>query len=165
MSTQIFLPYYLCGNMQTCVTQFHSCYFYIVQTIIFKLFAAHSAHSDHARLESIKRQILTKLGLKQKPNVSHPLPKQFIWDTIYRADGIRSVVSDFDFSENGSHQWKLMSEVDNTKEAGRAHSAKANDITKLLLNIPDFQNGEFANTLGKKKNVQKFLSKNNYTIR
>ncbi|XP_036223216.2 uncharacterized protein Actbeta isoform X1 [Bactrocera oleae] len=123
---------------------------------------AHSAHSDHARLESIKRQILTKLGLKQKPNVSHPLPKQFIWDTIYRADGIRSVVSDFDFSENGSHQWKLMSEVDNTKEAGRAHSAKANDITKLLLNIPDFQNGEFANTLGSDAEKVLNVSYNDY---
>ncbi|KAI8124649.1 Inhibin beta chain [Lucilia cuprina] len=42
------------------------------------------------RLESIKHQILFKLGLTRKPNVSHPLPKQFIWDTIYRADGINS---------------------------------------------------------------------------
>ncbi|KAH8342749.1 hypothetical protein KR084_005640 [Drosophila pseudotakahashii] len=47
------------------------------------------APSDQVRLESIKRQILTKLGLSQKPNVSHPLPKQFIWETIYRADGGR----------------------------------------------------------------------------
>ncbi|XP_029406650.1 uncharacterized protein LOC105225728 isoform X7 [Bactrocera dorsalis] len=109
---------------------------------------AHSAHSDHARLESIKRQILTKLGLKQKPNVSHPLPKQFIWDTIYRADGIRSVVSDFDFSENGSHRMELMSEVNSTKETRRSNSAKANDITNLLLNSRGFQNGEFANTIG-----------------
>ncbi|KAM7341212.1 inhibin subunit beta isoform 1-T7 [Cochliomyia hominivorax] len=48
------------------------------------------AQSDLMRLESIKHQILFKLGLTGKPNVSHPLPKQFIWDTIYRADGIKS---------------------------------------------------------------------------
>ncbi|XP_043947191.1 inhibin beta chain isoform X2 [Drosophila biarmipes] len=47
------------------------------------------APSDQVRLESIKRQILTKLGLSHKPNVSHPLPKQFIWETLYRADGGR----------------------------------------------------------------------------
>ncbi|XP_018795627.1 PREDICTED: uncharacterized protein LOC108973067 isoform X3 [Bactrocera latifrons] len=109
---------------------------------------AHSAHSDHARLESIKRQILTKLGLKQKPNVFHPLPKQFIWDTIYRADGIRSVVSDLDFGENGSHRMELMSDLNSTKETRRSHSAKANGITNLLLNSRGFQNGEFANTIG-----------------
>ncbi|XP_054091487.1 uncharacterized protein LOC105219276 isoform X2 [Zeugodacus cucurbitae] len=109
---------------------------------------AHSAHSDRARLESIKRQILTKLGLKHKPNVSHPLPKQFIWDTIYRADGIRSVVSDFDFSENGSHQWELVSEVDDTKKTQRAHSVKANGITRLSLNFPGVQKGEFDKSLG-----------------
>ncbi|XP_067614566.1 uncharacterized protein [Eurosta solidaginis] len=55
--------------------------------------------SDRARLESIKKQILTKLGLKQRPNIWKPLPKQFIWDTIYRADGITSVISDFDFND------------------------------------------------------------------
>lgn len=43
--------------------------------------------SDQIRLESIKRQILTKLGLTQKPNVSQPMPKQFIWETLYRAEG------------------------------------------------------------------------------
>ncbi|KAH8292608.1 hypothetical protein KR054_005532 [Drosophila jambulina] len=53
--------------------------------------------SDHIRLESIKRQILTKLGLTHKPNVSHPLPKQFIWETIYRADGGKMMI-------NGDHQ-------------------------------------------------------------
>lgn len=124
--------------------------------IWFYLFSAHSAHSDRARLESIKRQILTKLGLKQKPKVSHPLPKQFIWDTIYRADGIRSVVTDFDFSENGSHQWELMSEVDNTKGTLRAHSGKANGITKISLNIPGIQKGKYVNTLGKRKLFKNF---------
>lgn len=38
------------------------------------------------RLESIKYQILMKLGLKQKPNITTTLPKHVIMDTLYRAD-------------------------------------------------------------------------------
>ncbi|XP_060661160.1 LOW QUALITY PROTEIN: inhibin beta chain [Drosophila nasuta] len=59
-------------------------------------------NNDRVRLESIKRQILTKLGLSQKPNVSHPLPKQFIWETIYRADGGLNIAHDDTFQISGS---------------------------------------------------------------
>lgn len=38
------------------------------------------------RLESIKYQILMKLGLKQKPNITTTLPKHVIMETLYRAD-------------------------------------------------------------------------------
>lgn len=41
--------------------------------------------SDHNRLEAIKFQILLKLGLKNKPNVTNTLPKQFIFDTLRRS--------------------------------------------------------------------------------
>lgn len=41
--------------------------------------------SDHGRLEAIKFQILLKLGLKNKPNVTSSLPKQFIFDTLRRS--------------------------------------------------------------------------------
>ncbi|KAH8391466.1 hypothetical protein KR215_011382, partial [Drosophila sulfurigaster] len=58
--------------------------------------------TDRVRLESIKRQILSKLGLSQKPNVSHPLPKQFIWETIYRADGGLNIAHDDTFQISGS---------------------------------------------------------------
>lgn len=69
--------------------------------------------SDDVRLESIKRQILSRLGLKRKPNVTHPLPKQFIWDTIYRADGISSVI-DFDFNDDHRRQ-RIISSRDGQK--------------------------------------------------
>lgn len=42
-------------------------------------------NSDVIRLESIKHQILSKLGLKHKPNVTQYYPKQVIIDTIMRA--------------------------------------------------------------------------------
>lgn len=47
---------------------------------------------------------MTKLGLTHKPNVSHPLPKQFIWETIYRADGGRMIInSDHQRQQQHSH--------------------------------------------------------------
>jgi len=46
---------------------------------------------------------LTKLGLSHKPNVSHPLPKQFIWETLYRADGER-INNAFESSGNDFNQ-------------------------------------------------------------
>lgn len=41
--------------------------------------------SDHKRLESIKQQILLKLNLREKPNITNSIPKQFILDTLHRA--------------------------------------------------------------------------------
>jgi inhibin beta len=41
---------------------------------------------DEIRLETIKRQILSKLGLKEKPNVTAPIPRDVIMETLYRAE-------------------------------------------------------------------------------
>lgn len=41
---------------------------------------------DSARIESIKRQILVKLGLSAKPNVSAIPPRDFILETLLRAE-------------------------------------------------------------------------------
>lgn len=43
-------------------------------------------NSDVIRLETIKRQILSKLGLKEKPNVTAPVPREVIMETLYRAE-------------------------------------------------------------------------------
>lgn len=51
--------------------------------------------SDHSRLEAIKFQILLKLGLKNKPNVTSPLPKQFIFDTLRRSGDPALNMNDF----------------------------------------------------------------------
>lgn len=42
--------------------------------------------SDQIRLETIKRQILSKLGLKEKPKVTSPVPREVILETLYRAE-------------------------------------------------------------------------------
>jgi inhibin beta len=41
---------------------------------------------DEIRLETIKRQILSKLGLKEKPNITSPVPREVILETLYRAE-------------------------------------------------------------------------------
>ncbi|VEN44325.1 unnamed protein product, partial [Callosobruchus maculatus] len=53
------------------------------------------AETDRLRLEAIKKQILQKLGLSQKPNITHSLPREVVWQTLYRAE-------DSDFLEAGS---------------------------------------------------------------
>ncbi|GJQ85915.1 hypothetical protein Trydic_g21768 [Trypoxylus dichotomus] len=45
--------------------------------------------SDHIRLEAIKRQILSKLGLRHKPNVTHALPRDLIERTYRTITGER----------------------------------------------------------------------------
>ncbi|KAJ6641941.1 Inhibin beta chain, partial [Pseudolycoriella hygida] len=42
--------------------------------------------ADTLRLEAIKQQILSKLGLKSKPNITHEFSKQTILNTLSRAD-------------------------------------------------------------------------------
>lgn len=45
-----------------------------------------SINTDSLRLEAIKQQILSKLGLKSKPNITHEFSKQTILNTLSRAD-------------------------------------------------------------------------------
>ncbi|XP_012159371.1 uncharacterized protein LOC101448569 isoform X2 [Ceratitis capitata] len=127
---------------------------------------AHNVQNDHIRLESIKRQILTKLGLKHKPNVSQTLPRQFIWDTIYRADGIKGVASDFDFNENGSHQWKIISKITDTKETEKTHThnTKGSSMAWLPLIIKGWNAGKQHNREYKAYLQNVLLAKsNNFT--
>ncbi|XP_071443075.1 lateral signaling target protein 2 homolog, partial [Hetaerina americana] len=45
--------------------------------------------ADNIRLEAIKHQILSKLGLKSKPNVTSPIPRSVVLETLYRAEETR----------------------------------------------------------------------------
>lgn len=42
-------------------------------------------NSDEIRLEAIKRQILSKLGLKEKPTIKLPVPREIVFETLSRA--------------------------------------------------------------------------------
>nr|CAD7570126.1 unnamed protein product [Timema californicum] len=47
---------------------------------------------DNIRLESIKRQILSKLGLISKPNISSNIPREVVLQTLDRANVIKGSV-------------------------------------------------------------------------
>lgn len=53
---------------------------------LYKTESEFKAVSDSLRLEAIKRQILTKLGMRHKPNVTFTLPREVIMATISRAE-------------------------------------------------------------------------------
>lgn len=82
---------------------------------------------DLVRLESIKRQILTKLGLTHKPNVSNPLPKQFIWETIYRADGDRIINNAFE--SISSNFGKMSSRLN--KNGGKLYASSSRNLKPI----------------------------------
>uniref|UniRef100_A0A1A9WQB9 Uncharacterized protein n=1 Tax=Glossina brevipalpis TaxID=37001 RepID=A0A1A9WQB9_9MUSC len=108
----------------------------------------HNAQSDQLRLESIKQQILSKLGLTRKPNVSHPLPKQFIWDTIYRADGINSF-SDFTINHHhiSEHRMHDLLRVFSVFNTNLRKQQRASPILKINydnnFNSEDVEDSEF----------------------
>ncbi|KAK5638902.1 hypothetical protein RI129_013197 [Pyrocoelia pectoralis] len=58
------------------------------------------SQTDGIRLEAIKRQILSKLGLRQKPNITHSLPRELILETISRAEDGEVISSNFNLDED-----------------------------------------------------------------
>lgn len=58
------------------------------------------SQSDSIRLEAIKHQILMKLGLKDKPNVTHHLPKEVIMETLFRAEESGGFLGDAESQED-----------------------------------------------------------------
>ncbi|XP_070138467.1 inhibin beta chain isoform X2 [Drosophila bipectinata] len=123
---------------------------------------------DLIRLESIKRQILTKLGLTHKPNVSNPLPKQFIWETIYRADGDRIINNAF---ENINSKFRQKSSRLNENDGTSQHASisrflfinslnsnKSNRYEKSLENYRSFRQGHQGEEFETKKIFNKSWS-------
>lgn len=74
--------------------------------------------TDRLRLEAIEKQILQKLGLKHKPNVTRSLPREVILETLNRAedDNISDeYLSDFDrdyFSNSARSRILELQDVD-----------------------------------------------------
>lgn len=65
--------------------------------------SSNTMNSYLMRLESIKYQILMKLGLKQKPNITNTLPKHVIMETLYRAKDTNSPKSNGTFLAHFLH--------------------------------------------------------------
>ncbi|CAG9814793.1 unnamed protein product [Phaedon cochleariae] len=68
------------------------------------------SESDQLRLEAIKKQILQKLGLRHKPNVTQSLPRDIVWQTLERAD------EDSDFLLNRYEDFSTTSDRSSAEE-------------------------------------------------
>lgn len=66
------------------------------QSTIFKLGNEFTITSEQIRLEAIRHQILTKLGLKSPPILSNMLPKQMVMDTLRRAESVNKASTEDD---------------------------------------------------------------------
>lgn len=111
--------------------------------------------SDHSRLEAIKQQILLKLNLSEKPNVTSSIPKQFILDTLDRAGA-----SDFKYSmmmmqaENvdGEKLQQLRKNESRSEEKEGDEDAEVDDFYGKTKEIISFaEKGEFGGLRGIKK--------------
>lgn len=71
--------------------------------------------SDHSRLESIKHQILLKLGMKNKPNITDSLPKQYIYDTLRRSG--EPVINDFIYHLSSSNEVESENRTSSSKDS------------------------------------------------
>lgn len=73
------------------------------------------SETDNLRLEAIKRQILSKLGLRHKPNVTYSLPRELILDTLFRAEdsiASRNSIRDEDDMSTTSARTSTLDTVD-----------------------------------------------------
>lgn len=114
--------------------------------------------SDHNRLEAIKQQILLKLNLREKPNVTSTIPKQFILDTLDKAGA-----SDFKYSMMMMQSDNNPDNESNLDVEGLQHLRRVNDSMTLKEdnNNNNGQDGgpedaEFDDFYGKTKEIIAF---------
>lgn len=80
--------------------------------------------ADRLRLEAIKSQILSKLGLREKPNVTHSMPREMVLETLFRAEDVDDDDNDDAFAEGTARrrEWPWT-----TEEARDRHDGHVGD--------------------------------------
>lgn len=103
----------------------------------------HKVESDNLRLEVIKKQILSKLGLRDKPNVTYSLPREVVLETLYRAENSEffNTYRDEDFVSTTSARSESKDQMDVDDFYGRtseiisfAEEGKVLTLLTLLFN-------------------------------
>jgi hypothetical protein len=122
--------------------------------------------SDHGRLEAIKLQILLKLGLKKKPNVTNYLPKQYIFDTLRRSgDPINN--NDFSMLFESSEETKdqdfELNEVQELKSLRNGSNVEELKSEEKKETSPE-EDQEFDDFYGKTREIITFAEKGKYMI-
>lgn len=106
--------------------------------------------TDHRRLEAIKFQILLKLGLKNKPNVTNSLSKQFIFDTLQRSG--ENALNDYTLMVDSSDKTDAQVLI---SEESRIHNQNKTDNT---LSQPD-EEQDFDDFYGRTREIISFADK------
>lgn len=116
--------------------------------------------SDHGRLEAIKLQILLKLGLKNKPNVTNSLSKQFIFDALQRSG--ETSINDFTMlfqSNDNIETHDLVS--DQLHHIKTSNQSKVEDHLNEELKEPD-EDQEFDDFYGRTREIISFAEKGEF---
>jgi hypothetical protein len=115
--------------------------------------------SDHGRLEAIKFQILLKLGLKNKPNVTNSLSKQFIFDTLQRSG--ETAINDYTmlFQSNNNMETRDLI-LEQLQQLKIGNQTKNEDIAneELKESQPDDEQ-EFDDFYGRTREIISFADK------
>lgn len=117
--------------------------------------------SDHGRLEAIKFQILLKLGLKNKPNVTNTLPKQFIFDTLRRSGD--PAVNSYDYAmlfQSNDHKDTRDSLLDQLQQLKAVNGSAGDDLRAEELKEPQpEEEQDFDDFYGRTREIITFAEK------
>jgi hypothetical protein len=115
--------------------------------------------SDHGRLEAIKFQILLKLGLKNKPNVTSSLSKQFIFDTLQRSgeNAINDYTLLFQSNDNMETRDLVLDQLQQLKESN--HSKKEDLENEETREMQPDEEQEFDDFYGRTREIISFAEK------
>lgn len=118
--------------------------------------------SDHSRLEAIKYQILLKLGLKNKPNVTSSIPKQFIFDTLRRSGDPTLNLNDYTMFLQSSDALETRDLVlDQLQQLKVSNDSIVDDLkaTEDFKESPPEDDQEFHDFYGKTREIITFAEK------
>lgn len=129
--------------------------------------AANRPLAEKLKVEAIKKQILSKLNLPERPNITSPIPRELVLEALrkaqldaYGSTNYHPVISSHSFSSSHSSQ------ADLTQSSRHYHSTHEPDNFNYISNSPDDYYGKTSEIIafaepGKKKlyyHLETFLS-------
>lgn len=120
--------------------------------------------SDHGRLEAIKFQILLKLGLKNKPNVTNSISKQFIFDALQRSGETK--INDYTMLFQSSDNMEMHDLVsDQLQQMKTSNQSKNEDIlSEELKEAQPEDDHEFDDFYGRTREIISFAEKGKFFV-
>lgn len=114
--------------------------------------------SDHSRLEAIKFQILLKLGLKNKPNFTSSMTKEFILETLHRSGDPMINTNDFKMMFYTSDSLETQESVLNQLNQLKLSNHSLNEGEKLDGEESEYEQ-DFEDFYGRTREIIAFAEK------